>query len=186
MVQIDNSQTIRVSVGDDVKFPLFVNTGSKLNPVRYEFVAGSEDKIYFYIIYPNDSYENGLMTLEFSCTTDTINENGDFIISIPGDITTQLGCGKFEYIIRGYLDIDNEKQYVTITNPHEFWICRSTDDDSEEVDDADRYFVYGELNYFVKLQNSISYKNISGVRVQNITVEENGTSKTYKILVVDE
>lgn len=181
MVQIDNSQTIRMSLGDDVSFPLFVNVGSKLSPIRYEFKVGSEDLIYFYILYPNDLWEDALETLEFDCVEDNINENGDIIITIPSDITERLGEGKFEYQVRGLIEIDGEQKNVTITNPHEFWIVRDTDNDDEEVDTADKYFVYGELNYYIKNH----YVEYSGENTDTAETIVNNNSKTIKVNVIN-
>lgn len=181
MVQIDNSQTIRISIGDDVSFPLFVNVGSKLSPIRYEFKVGAEDLVYFYILYPNDYWEDALETLEFDCTEDNINENGDIIITIPSDISERLGEGKFEYIIRGYIKVDDEYQNVTITNPHELWIVRDTDNDDEEVDNANKYFVYGELNYYIK-NHCVEY---SGENTDTAETIVNNNSKTIKVNVLN-
>ena len=35
MFKIDSNQTIKMSKGDDVKFPVFLNQGTKLTPLRY-------------------------------------------------------------------------------------------------------------------------------------------------------
>lgn len=37
MLKIDTNMTIKMSRGDDVKFPLFVNKGNRTQPIRYTF-----------------------------------------------------------------------------------------------------------------------------------------------------
>lgn len=49
MLKIDNNQCIKMSRGDDVKFPLFVNKGTSSSPIRYVFVPDCGCEVYFYI-----------------------------------------------------------------------------------------------------------------------------------------
>ena len=49
MLKIDSNQTIKISRGDDVKFPLFINKGSITEPIRYVFEKDRGCEVYFYI-----------------------------------------------------------------------------------------------------------------------------------------
>lgn len=49
MLKIDSNQVIKMSRGDDVKFPLFLNKGSVSEPVRYSFKPNQGCEVYFYI-----------------------------------------------------------------------------------------------------------------------------------------
>lgn len=49
MLKIDSNQVIKMSRGDDVKFPLFINKGTVDQPVRYVFTPNSGCEVYFYI-----------------------------------------------------------------------------------------------------------------------------------------
>lgn len=49
MLKIDSNQVIKMSRGDDVKFPLFLNRGTAAEPIRYAFKEGKGCEVYFYI-----------------------------------------------------------------------------------------------------------------------------------------
>lgn len=49
MLKIDSNQVIKMSRGDDVKFPLFLNRGTAAEPIRYAFEEGKGCEVYFYI-----------------------------------------------------------------------------------------------------------------------------------------
>ena len=49
MLKIDSNQVIKMSRGDDVKFPLFLNRGTAAEPIRYVFEEGKGCEVYFYI-----------------------------------------------------------------------------------------------------------------------------------------
>lgn len=49
MLKIDSNQVIKMSRGDDVKFPLFLNRGTAAEPIRYSFEEGKGCEVYFYI-----------------------------------------------------------------------------------------------------------------------------------------
>lgn len=49
MLKIDSNQVIKMSRGDDVRFPLFLNKGTASNPIRYVFEPNHGCEVYFYI-----------------------------------------------------------------------------------------------------------------------------------------
>ena len=57
MLRIDSKQTIKMSRGDDVKFPLFLNRGTVSEPIRYTFEPNKGCEVYFYI-FDYGSIEN--------------------------------------------------------------------------------------------------------------------------------
>jgi len=58
MLKIDSNQCIKMSRGDDVKFPLFINKGTVNEPIRYAFEEGQGCEVYFYIFDYNDIEEH--------------------------------------------------------------------------------------------------------------------------------
>lgn len=57
MLKIDSNMVIKMSRGDDVKFPLFLNRGTAAEPVRYVFENNKGCEVYFYI-FDYGSIEN--------------------------------------------------------------------------------------------------------------------------------
>ena len=49
MLKIDSNQVIKMSRGDDVKFPLFINKGTATAPIRCAFEPNHGCEVYFYI-----------------------------------------------------------------------------------------------------------------------------------------
>lgn len=138
MFRIDSNQTIKISKGDDVKFPLFLNRGTLENPIRYSFVEGDGCEIYFYVLQPNSKNENkpvlykkfctdgtiytkrlafneDLRRLEFIEDTtdkyDTINENSDMVLRIQHEDTLLLRGGEYRYIIKAKI-VDSDVEPV--------------------------------------------------------------------------
>ena len=58
MLKIDSNQVIKMSRGDDVKFPLFINKGTVMEPVRYIFKPNQGCEVYFYIFNYNEVQEH--------------------------------------------------------------------------------------------------------------------------------
>ena len=147
MFKIDSNQVIKVSRGDNFKFPLFLNKGSKMQPIRYGFEPGDGCEIYFYIFNYNSSIECPLLVKTFTAEndlwyhTDGTTDNDIKIELSPDDplyddrfSLKDLCEGEYLYQIRAKL-LDREesqkqgkKIYIetTVTNRHPFYII---DDD---------------------------------------------------------
>ena len=48
MFTVNTNNVIKMNKGDDAQFPLFLNNGTRSNPIRYEFDPSDGCKIYFY------------------------------------------------------------------------------------------------------------------------------------------
>lgn len=124
MFRINGDQSILMNRGDSTRFPLFINKGSRLHPIRYGFEVGDPHEIYFYILQPNQRFEDAFFIKTFKCVEGNINENGDMIISLDSNDTINFPEGRYLYLIRAklYNDATGKFDIVTVTNKHEFYL----------------------------------------------------------------
>ena len=50
MFKIDSNQTIKLTKGDDVKFPVFLDQGTPLTPLRYPIYENMGCELYFFYL----------------------------------------------------------------------------------------------------------------------------------------
>jgi hypothetical protein len=114
MLKIDSNQVIKMSRGDDVKFPLFLNRGTLTAPVRYVFEENKGCEVYFYIWDYSEVEEHPWDHVDiYGYDPDTSNEYQDpfinQIIFSKYKIKKRLGKGTFGSI---YLVEHNNKLYA--------------------------------------------------------------------------
>ena len=137
MFKIDSNQTIKMSKGDDVKFPVFLNQGTELTPLRYSIYENMGCELYFYIYYKND-FDNPILKKTFKDNGEiiteksdgyknieeninNINENQDFIVRLKPEDTNDLNEGSYIYQIKALIvdkdvePVENEEGQFTYT-----------------------------------------------------------------------
>ena len=137
MFKIDSNQTIKMSKGDDVKFPVFLNQGTLLTPLRYPIYENMGCELYFSIYYRND-FDNPILKKTFKDNgeivteksngyksvktgVDNINDNNDFIVRFEPDDTNDLNEDSYVYQIKALIidkdvePVENEEGQFTYT-----------------------------------------------------------------------
>lgn len=144
MLKINENQIIKMSKGDDAKFPLFLNRGSTVEPIRYLLNKGDGCEIYFYILNTHgdilvkkifktsgeiETYVLGVKQPD--TFYNNINENGDLMLRLMHDDTVNLDSGLYKYQIKAKLvDLtepelpsgDTNYVYMTVTNKIDFYL----------------------------------------------------------------
>ena len=92
---INNDGTISIDKGDIFYAPLFINGGTEEDPIRYSLLDNPNSKVYLSIMYPNQTFENGIIRKIF--TIQDCNENGDVVVKVTSRETRQLMQGKYYY-----------------------------------------------------------------------------------------
>ena len=137
MFKIDSNQTIKMSKGDNVKFPVFLNQGTSLTPLRYPIYENMGCELYFSIFYKKDFdnpvskktfKDNGEVVTEKSngyksvkTGVDNINDNNDFIIRLEPEDTNDLDEDSYVYQIKALIvdkdvePVENEEGQFTYT-----------------------------------------------------------------------
>ena len=127
MFKIDSNQTIKLTKGDDVKFPVFLDQGTPLTPLRYPIYENMGCELYFSIFYKKD-FDNPVLKKTFKDNGEivtekssgdvytkngcTVNENNDFVITLEPEDTTDLDEGSYIYQIRALIidkDVEPEE-----------------------------------------------------------------------------
>ena len=152
MFTINTNYVIKMNRGEDVQFPLFINNGTKLNPIRYTFENNDGCEVYFYLIPIHGSYEDFILKKTY--TTDNhivtesheaiitkrvntnINANKDIVITLEEEDTKNLCPGHYKYLVRAKVLTDkinsknlvnnNEYSVLQVTNKYDFYLI---DDD---------------------------------------------------------
>ena len=61
---ITRDNIVSLTRGDSARFPLFINTGTAIKPVRY--VLADEDEVYLAVMQPNQYFENAILKKKFT------------------------------------------------------------------------------------------------------------------------
>lgn len=115
---IHNSGKITINRGDYFKAPLFINAGTKDSPIRLKLKYTPDSKVYFSIMKPNQSFEDGVIRKIFKYP-ENINNYGDVIVELLPQETRILPSGI--YYFQAKLVINN-KYVNTITDRLEFQV----------------------------------------------------------------
>lgn len=91
MANISVNGMVNIYRGDTFRFPLFINTGSKLDPVKYFLKEG--DQLYFVIAEPHQPFEEGVVRKSY--TYEDQSEEGDIIIELIPEDTENLTPGTY-------------------------------------------------------------------------------------------
>jgi len=120
MFNIYDNNLIDMNRGDSKSFPIFINIGSGLDPVRY-ILQPDIDKVCFYLMTAQEKFENAVLTKEF--TSENLDDNGDVIISFTPDDTLSLDEGVYFFEIKLFhYNINNEEEIFTIVPKRRFTI----------------------------------------------------------------
>ena len=101
-MMINNDGTISINRGDVFKAPLFINGGTKDNPIRYSIGEHIQSKVYFSIMEPNQDFYNGIIRRTYDYTD--VNQHGDVVVKLTSSETKQLMQGKYYYQFKILMD----------------------------------------------------------------------------------
>lgn len=154
MFTINSNWVIKMNKGDMVQFPLYINNGTRVNPIRYEFEPNDGCEVIFYLLPVHGSFQNYILKKTYTSsgnittqkindeeiiTTEgniNINEFKDMVITLDEGDTIDLCPGEYTYIIRAKVltnkinskNLVNTSEYTTlqVTNRYFFYLL---DDD---------------------------------------------------------
>jgi hypothetical protein len=107
-----NDNKIIITRGDDAHLTFFINTGTKLKPVRFDLRDNFNSKLTWYLMKPNTRYENAILTKEY--TSDDCNDDGDVIVKFDHKDTIDLQEGIYYYTVKLTYYDGETKQINTI------------------------------------------------------------------------
>lgn len=118
MTSISNNFIITMNSGDYFDYPLFINAGNEMMPLRY--VLEDDDKVYFSIVEPNQSFEFGIVRKLF--TKENLNRFGDVEVILNSSDTYNLLPGTYYYEIKLSIVRDNKEYLETIVPRRKLYI----------------------------------------------------------------
>lgn len=118
MFDISGNGIITLTRGDSFSLDVFVNLGTKLQPIQYVLQPG--DKLYFALMEPNQSFEHALIRKEF--TNENLDEDDYVVMDFSSEMTEFLMPGQYYYMIKLVRTIDDKQIVDTITSKTKFFI----------------------------------------------------------------
>ena len=99
MISISNNRMIRLTRGDTLELPLFINRGTKFHPVRFYIQDNPTSAVYLGVMNFAQPFEHAIIKKKYTAKSN-VNEYGDLIVSITSDDTRCLYPGKYYYEIK--------------------------------------------------------------------------------------
>ena len=113
MIEISNNGIISLNQGDWFEFPLFMNQGNQMYPIRYSLLEDDTASVYFSIMIPGQEFQNGLIRKKYTSISPH-NSCGDIILNLTSDETMSLEPGRYFYSVKLVYDKDNEQKVATL------------------------------------------------------------------------
>lgn len=118
MACISRNGIITMNAGDYFKYPLYINAGSVLEPLRY--ILENDDKILFSIMEANQPFEYGIVRKIF--TKEHLNAFGDVEVEFEPKDTENLLPGNYYYEVKLLIRKDNKTYVNTVVPKKKFCI----------------------------------------------------------------
>lgn len=122
MFAIYDNNLVDMNRGDSRSFPIFLNKGTMLEPIRY-VLQEEADKLVFYLCKPQESFQEAVLTKEM--TSLDLDENGDVIIKFTPEDTLNLEPGVYFLEVKLYhTNYDKTEDVQTVITKKRFTILR--------------------------------------------------------------
>ncbi len=113
MVSISKTQIITMNRGDSLSYPIFINAGTKILPLRYTIWEG--DTLYVAVTEANQRFEDALIKKVY--TSEDLNEYGDVDFKLAPEDTEHVLPGMYYYEVKLVHELEGEETIVTTIIP---------------------------------------------------------------------
>ena len=103
MINISNNGFISMHRGDTFTVPLFINKGTKEDPVRLYMSQHPSAEVFLGVMEPNQPFEQALIKKRFTTSND-FNQFGDLVVSFKDTDTLNILPGLYYYSIKARLE----------------------------------------------------------------------------------
>ena len=87
--------------GDSDMFPLFINIGTSVEPVRFDLRKNPGSEVYFGVCQPNERFEDAIIRKKYTgADLFNFNSNGDLMIEFITEDTEYLLAGTYFYEVK--------------------------------------------------------------------------------------
>lgn len=120
MIDIGNRGNVKITRGDSIAVPYFINANSESSPTRY--ILKNDDILYFAIMEPNQRFEDAIIKKVYTANS-LKTEFNDVIIFLNPEDTEYLLPGKYFYTFKLRRFGAGGQEIIKTTTPeHELWI----------------------------------------------------------------
>lgn len=120
MFVIYDNNLIDMNRGDSRSFTIFINKGSKLEPIRY-ILQEVADKLVFYLTKAQDAFEDAILVKEL--TSNDLNSDGDAVINFMPEDTLDIESGVYFFEVKLFhKTCDNKEEVQTVIPKRRFTI----------------------------------------------------------------
>lgn len=177
MLNLTKNRVVTIKKGDSCSFPLFINAGTQMKPLRFDLRDYPTAYILFALMEPNQDFDKA--TLKKTYTYKDVNDNGDVVISFLPKDTAFLDYGKYYYEIKLYVPADGTNPDIvhTVTPRRELFLDGATSSASI-IDPGSLLCLYGELN------KEITTADYHGGKTDSAIVTVNNITKEIKVDVI--
>lgn len=178
MLNLTKNRILTIKRGDTCSFPIFINAGTQLTPVRFDLRDYPTAYILFAVMEPNQDFDKAILKKTY--TYHDVNDNGDVVVKFTPKDTAFLAYGKYYYEIKLYVPADTGSEPIvhTVTPRRELFIDGATSNAST-IDPGSLLCLYGELNKEVT-----SAGDYSGVTTDTATVTVNNITREISVEVI--
>lgn len=103
MINISNNGFISMHRGDTFTVPLFINMGTKEDPIRLYMSQHPNAEVFLGIMEPNQPFEQALIKKRFTASNE-FNQFGDLVVSFKDIDTLNILPGLYYYCIKARLE----------------------------------------------------------------------------------
>ena len=120
MFSLNDIGQIRLSRGDTLTLPIYINQGTSMDRIIY--TLADNDELYFAIMEPNQPWEQAIVKKKYTCKDNT--EDSGILLMINPEDTMCLLPGLYYYQIKvRVFDLDRNTYIVNSIIPKtQFWI----------------------------------------------------------------
>jgi len=118
MFQKSKNGIITLTRGDSFTTRFFINQGTPLNPILFDFEPG--DVIYFRLFRANDSWDNPIVRKTY--TDNDVTEDGYLTVSFNPEDTNWIKYGIYYYEAKILYTRDNENKVWTFIPRTKFYL----------------------------------------------------------------
>lgn len=94
MINVCRNGIVTMNKGDDIEIPLFINQGTKLNPIRFSLLSNPNAELYLGIMMPHQDFECALVRKKYTFNSPH-TEQRDVIVELKANDTRCLVPGRY-------------------------------------------------------------------------------------------
>lgn len=114
MATIKPNCSIILNRGDSFEAPLFINAGTKDEPIRFSLPNSPETTVYLGVMPVGVPFKDAVIRKKYDYRTTGLTEFGDILVGLKPSDTLCLKPGTYDYVIK--LRLHTNDVYTVLTH----------------------------------------------------------------------